>query len=220
MSTSDKLNYLLETKNEIKSALINKGVEVADTDTFRSCAKKIDNNLGLLISSSNELFSNFSTMTNAQLNNFSFIDYRHCGNTKSMFYNCESLTKIEAKNLKNLKPKYAIEMFSGCKNLTDLCEFDGSLIYNVRDMFYNCINLTNFGGMKDIGKKLDGSNRNVNLGNSVLLTHDSLMNVINKLYDITTIPNSLCYLTLNSTNLAKLTEEEIAIATAKGWTVS
>jgi hypothetical protein len=53
------------------------------------------------------------------------------------------------------------------------------------------------------------------------------MNVINNLYDL-----NLTYdvanggtlytqkLTLGSTNLAKLTADEIAIATSKGWTVS
>ena len=60
-----------------------------------------------------------------------------------------------------------------------------------------------------------------------LLNHESLMDVINKLYDL-----NLTYdvanggtlytqqLMLGSTNLAKLTPEEIAIATNKGWTVS
>ena len=41
MAISDKLNYLLETKQAIKQALIDKGQEVADTDTFRSYADKI-----------------------------------------------------------------------------------------------------------------------------------------------------------------------------------
>ena len=38
---ADKLAYLNETKANIKQALINKGVNVADTDTFRSYAEKI-----------------------------------------------------------------------------------------------------------------------------------------------------------------------------------
>lgn len=37
----DKLNYLNETKNLIKEAIINKGVGVSDTDTFRSYSDKI-----------------------------------------------------------------------------------------------------------------------------------------------------------------------------------
>ena len=37
-----KLNYLLDTKKAIKEAIINKKVEVSDTDTFRSYADKIN----------------------------------------------------------------------------------------------------------------------------------------------------------------------------------
>lgn len=41
MATADKLNKLLQTKQDIKQAIINKGVVVADTDTFASYATKI-----------------------------------------------------------------------------------------------------------------------------------------------------------------------------------
>ena len=40
-TNADKLEYLLETKNQIKQAIIDKGVDVTDTDTFRSYATKI-----------------------------------------------------------------------------------------------------------------------------------------------------------------------------------
>ena len=46
------------------------------------------------------------------------------------------------------------------------------------------------------------------------------MNIINKLYDIKTKGCKAQRLQLGSTNLAKLTEEEIAIATNKGFNVS
>lgn len=41
-NVSDKLQYLAETKEAIKDAIKGKGVAVADTDTFRSYAKKIN----------------------------------------------------------------------------------------------------------------------------------------------------------------------------------
>lgn len=41
MTIASKLSYLNDTKKAIKDALINKGVEVSDTDTFRSYADKI-----------------------------------------------------------------------------------------------------------------------------------------------------------------------------------
>ena len=41
MPTADKLSYLQGTKEAIKAAIINHGVSVSDTDTFRSYADKI-----------------------------------------------------------------------------------------------------------------------------------------------------------------------------------
>lgn len=41
MATADKLDYLLETKKQIKEAIKGKGVGVEDTDSFRSYASKI-----------------------------------------------------------------------------------------------------------------------------------------------------------------------------------
>jgi hypothetical protein len=41
-TTADKLNKLLETKTAIKTAIVNKGVNVADTDSFASYADKIN----------------------------------------------------------------------------------------------------------------------------------------------------------------------------------
>lgn len=40
-TTADKLEYLFITKEQIKQAIIAKGVEVSDSDTFRSYAEKI-----------------------------------------------------------------------------------------------------------------------------------------------------------------------------------
>ena len=42
MATIDKLNYLNETKQEIKDALNDLGAEITDEDTFRSYVDKIN----------------------------------------------------------------------------------------------------------------------------------------------------------------------------------
>lgn len=42
MATQDKLNRILQTKEEIKQSIINKGVDVADDDTFATYPAKID----------------------------------------------------------------------------------------------------------------------------------------------------------------------------------
>ena len=58
------------------------------------------------------------------------------------------------------------------------------------------------------------------LSYSTKLTHDSLMNVINNLYDIKAKGVKPQQLILGSKNLEKLTEEERNIAVSKGWTLS
>lgn len=42
-TTTDKLEYLDETKNQIKTALNELGAEISDSDTFRSYVTKINN---------------------------------------------------------------------------------------------------------------------------------------------------------------------------------
>ena len=51
------------------------------------------------------------------------------------------------------------------------------------------------------------------------LTHDSLVGMLNKLADVTSETNTYT-LKLGSFNLGKLTAEEVAIGTNKGWTIS
>lgn len=56
---------------------------------------------------------------------------------------------------------------------------------------------------------------------STLLTHDSLMTIINALADYSVDTSGTVWtVTLGDENLAKLTEEEIGIAEAKGWVLA
>ena len=99
-------------------------------------------------------------------------------------------------------------------------------------MFNYCTNLTNLGGVKDLGKSYTRKTSNnyyykLDLSYCEKLTHESLISVINSLYDLNltydVANGGILYsqqLVLGSTNLAKLTAEEIAVATNKGWTVS
>lgn len=97
---------------------------------------------------------------------------------------------------------------------------------SVSGIVNSCTSLTTLGGFKDLGKAYRTTNSanyssyKLDLSASTLLTHESLMNVINNLYDIAGKGCKTQSLVLGATNIAKLTEEEIAIATNKGWTVS
>ena len=59
----------------------------------------------------------------------------------------------------------------------------------------------------------------LNMSSCTLLTHDSIMSIINILADYAGSGTTYT-LTLGATNLAKLTDAEKAIATQKGWTLA
>lgn len=116
-------------------------------------------------------------------------------------------------------------MFSRFSELNNLQELDCSKANNVSTMFASCTALETFGGLKDLGKAFlttasaNYANYTLNLVNTIL-SHDSLMNVLNKVYDIASLGVQTQKIQLSSSLLNKLTAEEIAIATNKGWTVS
>jgi surface protein len=104
-------------------------------------------------------------------------------------------------------------IFQYCDKLTslDLSNWDISKVtasYAVSNAFY-CKALTDFKAPKNISAAISFSS-------CPNLTHDSLMSIINNLATVTSTKK----LTLGATNLAKLTNEEKAIATNKGWTLA
>lgn len=141
-----------------------------------------------------------------------------------LFSNCTALLyvpSIDTSSATNVS-----QMFSSCYALNQLDELDLSSATNLNAMFSSCYSIINLGGFKDLGKaysttqSTDYSRYRLVLQDATLLTHDSLMNIINKVYDIGAKGCNAQTLILGATNLAKLTVQEIAIATNKGWTVS
>jgi len=150
-----------------------------------------------------------------------------------MLQGCSRLKNLNVAGLSNQVVKSTSSMFSGC-GLTDI---DLSWIYcnaltTVSSMFYSCGNLTNLIFMNDLGKAYTQKTKNyssykLDLHFSNNLTHDSLMDVINKLYDLNLTYNvangGTLYtqqLIIGADNIAKLTSDELNIATNKGWVVS
>lgn len=141
-----------------------------------------------------------------------------------MFYNCNeliSIPQLDTSNARNIG-----NMFSGCGKLTTIPLLNASKMTVIGYAFSRCSNLTNFGGLENIGEAYSTTQSanytyySLVLSESQKLTHESLLNVINNLYDIKTKGCNAQKLVLGTSNLAKLTAEEIAIATEKGWTVS
>ena len=166
----------------------------------------------------------------------------------SIFNRCYSLQKVDLFNTSNVTS--FSNVFEECRSIQEIPQFDTSNSTLFDNTFYNCINLKtipqlNFSKAENLNSMFNQCTNLINLGgflnlgqaylttqsanyfkyrlilsNGTLLTHDSLMNVINGLYDIATKGCNAQQLILGSTNLAKLTAEEIAIATNKGWSVS
>ena len=167
----------------------------------------------------NGMFSSCSNLTSIPLlNTFKARQMQHT------FNSCYSLTSIPQLDTSNVTTFY--NTFYNCNNLTDVPLLNASKATYMVNVFAGTSKLTNFGGFENLGQAYSttqSANYNaykLDLQWSPSLTHDSLMNVINNLYDIKTKGCNSQQLVLGSTNLAKLTAEEIAIATNKGWTVS
>lgn len=145
-------------------------------------------------------------------------------NMSYMLRHCRKLTTIPQLNTSNVTNMNS--MFYDCSLLITIPQLDLSKVISVSQMFYSCSALTTLGGFQNLGmaymtnQSANYSSYKLDLSVCTKLTHDSLMNVINGLYDIKTKGCNPQQLILGSVNLAKLTAEEIAIATDKGWNVS
>ena len=152
------------------------------------------------------------------------VDTSNSESFRNTFNNCQRLIYVPQLDTSNSTTfQY---MFYRCTSITTIPQLDASKCTIFFSAFNSCEKLTNFGGLLNAGEAYLTS-VSANSGNYALdfnginkLTHDSLMNVINGLYDIATKGCNTQQLVLGSTNLAKLSADEIAIATNKGWSVS
>ena len=135
----------------------------------------------------------------------------------AMFYNCQSIESIDASFL---DPEYnearnMNSMFYGCSALktVDLSNLKTAAVTSVGSGFYSCRSLVNI-------VFEDGCFPNTALKELAFtdspLSHDCAVDIFNKLATRTNSPS----LKLSSATKGYLTENEIAIATGKGWVVS
>ena len=156
------------------------------------------------------------------------LDTSSVTNMSNMFCNCISLATIP--QLDTSSVTNMTYMFSDCINLATIPQLDGGKLTSVAYTFNNCKSLENFNGIINLGQaylttqSANYSNYKLVLSNSTKLTEQSIINILNNLYDIKTKGCNAQQVVLGSTNLAKLTSEEgqtaLTNATAKGWTIS
>lgn len=238
-----EINRIGYAAMDIRNAIANKGVTVPNNAKIEDYADLIDS-IAIDVTTTKVAYSTFTTLPSIIEN----ADWSSAANLRYMFYYCSSLTTVpllDTSNATNMEYMFAgctnlttvpafntsnvsrmNYMFNYCTHLTTVPTLNASSINNISNMFNNCTALTTLGGLTNLGqayltsKAANSSDYKLDLSVSTNITHDSLVNVINGLYDIATAGCNTQQLVLGSTNLAKLTAEEIAIATNKGWSVS
>ena len=177
-------------------------------------------------------------------------------NMQTMFSGCESLTSLDLEKWTTPKITFMNSMFSGCTNLEeiininnittdkvtlmnsmfskckslgslDLSSFNAGATTNMDYIFQECDSLTNLIAMTNIKE-------NISVENSIDLTVDSMMSIINNLVDIAEIEEWMATLPskdqeplplsrvfkVGPNNLVKLSPTQIKVATDKGWSVA
>ena len=198
------------------------------------------------VTNMNSLFQNVSYTTTVSMKNW---DVRNVTDMGLLVQGCPKLVKINLTGwLTSSKLKNIRNIFSNCNELTQIKGIENWDVSGVNNMYYA---FSDLGEITDINisgwdfSSLDYNNHYGILSNCPKLIHlnfgynmkyqltlidstnlsvDSLLSVINGLYDFVgnneTPKSSQGKLYLGSTNLAKLTDEQKAIATNKGWTLS
>lgn len=204
-------------------------------------------NISLLNTSNvTSMYSMFESCTS--LITIPLLNTSNVTDTSSMFYNCQNLEEIpqiDTSKVTSMSNMFRIcsklttipqldtskvtsmdYTFGNCSSLTTIPQLDTSNVTNINGIFYLCENLKDVGGLLNLGQAyLTTQSANyrkyqLSFAYSINLTHDSLVNIINGLYDIASAGIKPQQLILGSENLAKLTDEEINIGVSKGWNLS
>lgn len=128
------------------------------------------------------------------------------------FQNCLNLESLDLSDADFRAFTTLNSWFSGCSSLKtlDLTNVDWSTVTNVSNLFYRCESLSNL--------ILDGATLpsvSLSFADCTELSVISLVAIIAALPTVTSAT-----LTIGTTNKNKLTAEQIAVATGKGWTVA
>lgn len=140
------------------------------------------------------------------------LDTSNVTNMHNMFYWCNSITTIPPLDTSNVTNTTG--MFYNCNKLTALSQLDVRKVteYNSDSyMFRNCKSLVDFGGLLGLKYSIDLSECNS-------LSRDSAINIMTLAEDVTSITD-VRRIKFSSQTLGRLTEEDIAIGTAKGWMI-
>ena len=205
--------------------LIDTSKGVTFSSMYSSCFNllenpKIDTSSGTNFSS---MFSSTKSITKVE-----GLDFSNATNISYMFSGCSALGSVQ--DISSNKITSAANIFNGCERLDKAPKINTSLIKSFSGMFSGCNSLYSIKGIDmssatSIGsfvnadrlEELEVSNikKSISLSYAPKLSYESLIGVLNNLVDLT--GSSSQTLTLGSTNMQKLTEDDKLIATNKNW---
>lgn len=183
------------------------------------------------------VFNNCTSITKLDVSEW---DTGNATTMERMFYYCSGLTELDVSNFNTRNVTDIGDIFAYCNKLEslDVSNWDVSKVTDMGGAFQGCRSLTSLDcsswdiskitGNYYLSKAFDSCDvlvdlyppKNINapmdVTYSTALSHDSLMRIINNLMTTTSTKK----LTLGATNKAKLADEELAIATNKGWTIA
>lgn len=206
MNTAEYLNTLIECKEDMKAALIEKGV--TPTGGLSTYADAIRNNITDAVSGicfGNSIFGTAPNIDTSNRSDFSDL-YLNCRNLKSV-------PELDTSNAVNMS-----YMFESCRALTSVPNLECGKVTNAYEMFYYCDKLKDIYSLHDLGKEKNLNTTNM-FYNCVSLTGTSVKRIIASLYDRATAKYPICTLDFPANTLEDLNDNDIAVATNKGWII-
>lgn len=175
--------------------------------TFSGCSKLENVNLPKLeyVESMGRCFMNCSIIQELELPNLTRVN----GNMSDCFSNCTTITSVSLPILESVGSMSTC--FRNCNSLKSIYIPNLTTVSNLSNCFNGCSSLEDL----EMGAFALSGGAYWGLSYCTRLTHQSLVNVISALSPVTKQT-----LTLGTTNLAKLNESEISVATSKGWTLN
>ena len=229
MSKVTNTSYMFyNCKNIVTAPILNLSNIPNCESVFRECAKLTTCEISDFSNATtlDGLFAGCSKLTNIP----SQLITPKNKSTATMFYGCGELTTAPQMNTSNVTTMY--KMFYRCNKLVTVPLYDTSKVTDMQEMFYfnydletvpafDCTNVTNMqyiftncSNLKSILMTNIGTNLEISA--STRFEREDLLIILNNLKTVTSTKT----LYMGATNLAKLTDEDKAIATNKGWTLA
>lgn len=136
-------------------------------------------------------------------------------NMEWVFIRCASLTSLDLSNWDTSQVTIMNNFFNSCTSLTslDISGWNTSKVHGMRNMLYNCVSLETLKCDNLILPNIELGN--IGLVYSTKLSVDSIVGLLNALPQ----SDKGYSFQIGSDNIGKLSDEQKAIATDKGWTL-